>query len=159
LDSELSKLTQLGIKAEEVLNLLSEEVIIMFDRFYAIRPKRMDFTVKGAGVEYMARCIWLTLQVHALMDEFIKDGLKYNPVISAAYVRFLTKQTGSNVGAGIGGQFSKLEEQVKSVEATAKEAAKVAKEATQRASTAGTNTDAVKTSLKQLTDKVNAVKK
>jgi hypothetical protein len=105
LDSELSKLTQLGTKAEEVLNLLSKEVIIMFDHFYAIRCKRMDFTVKGAGVEYMACCIWLTLQVYALMDEFVKDGLKYNPVISATYVRFLTKQTGSNVGAGIGGQF------------------------------------------------------
>jgi hypothetical protein len=84
--------------------------------------------------------------------------MKYNPVISAAYVRFLTKQTGSNVGAGVGGQFLKLEDRVKSVEAAAKDAIKVAKEAAQRAATASTNADSVKTSLKQLADKVNSAK-
>jgi hypothetical protein len=159
LDSELSKLTQLGVKAKEVLTLLSEEVIIMFDRFYAIRCKCMDFTVKGTGVEYMTRCIWLTLQVHVLMNKFVKDGMKYNPVISAAYLTFLAKQTGSNVGSGVGGKFLKLEDQVKSVEVAAKDAIKVAKEAAQRAATVGTNADSVKTSLKQLADKVNLAKK
>jgi hypothetical protein len=36
LDSELTKLTQMNISPEEALILLSEEVIIMFDRFYTI---------------------------------------------------------------------------------------------------------------------------
>jgi len=53
LDSELTKLTQMNISPEEALILLSEEVIIMFDRFYTIRRKRMEFIVKGTRVQYM----------------------------------------------------------------------------------------------------------
>ena len=90
LNSELSKLTQMGIPGEDALILLSEMVIIMFDRFYAIWHKRMDSTVKGAGMEYMVHCIWISLQVHTLMDEFVKDRMKYNPAILAAFVWFLT---------------------------------------------------------------------
>jgi hypothetical protein len=85
LDAELTKLTQMHITVEEALILLSEEIIIMFDQFYAIRCKRMEFTVKGTRVEYMVWCIWLTLQVQA-MDDFTRDGMKYNPAISAAFV-------------------------------------------------------------------------
>jgi hypothetical protein len=85
LDAELTKLMQMNILEEEALILLSEDVIIMFDCFYAIRHKRMDFVVKGSRVEYMVWCIWILLQVHMAMDDFVKDGLKYNLAISAAF--------------------------------------------------------------------------
>jgi hypothetical protein len=75
LDSKLTKRSQMGISSEDSLILLLEEVIIMFERFYSIRHKWMDFTVKGSRVEYVVRCIWLTLQVHVIMDEFVRDGL------------------------------------------------------------------------------------
>jgi hypothetical protein len=55
LDSQLTKLSQMGISSEDSLILLSEEVIIMFKWFYSIRRKRIDFTVKGSRVEYMVR--------------------------------------------------------------------------------------------------------
>jgi hypothetical protein len=61
LDAELVKLTQVNILKEEALILLLEEVIIMFDHFYAIQCKRMDFVVKGKRVEYMVRRIWILL--------------------------------------------------------------------------------------------------
>jgi len=51
LDSQFMCLTQVNISEDETLILLSKEVIIMFDRFYAIRRKRMDFTVHGLCVE------------------------------------------------------------------------------------------------------------
>ena len=155
LDSELTKLTQMNISPEEALILLSEEIIIMFDRFYTIRRKRMEFIVKGTRVQYMVRCIWLTMQVHMAMDEFVRDGMKYNPAISAAFVRFLTKQTGSNVGAGIGGMITKLEARLHVAEAAAKEAVKEAKEATRRATGASTAADNCKTALA----KINTIKK
>ncbi len=53
LNSKLTKLTQMGILEEETLILLLEEIIIMFNQFYTIRHKRMDFTVKRTCVEYM----------------------------------------------------------------------------------------------------------
>ena len=72
LDEELGKLTQMGIPEGEVLVLLSEEIIIMFLMIHDIRKQRMEFTLKGKHVEYMVRCIWLTLQAHAVMDGFVK---------------------------------------------------------------------------------------
>jgi hypothetical protein len=69
----------------------------MFDCFYTIRHNRMDFTVKSVRFEYMVWCIWLAMQVHMAMDKFVKDGMKYNSTISAAFVWFFTKQSGSNV--------------------------------------------------------------
>jgi hypothetical protein len=115
----------------------------MFDRFYMIRHKRMDFIVKSAHVECMVWCIWHSTQVQMVMDEFIKDGMKYNPPISW----FLTKQTGSNAGAGLGSKLSKLEDRLKLAESTSKEAIKEAKEASKRTATAGTNANAVKLGL------------
>jgi hypothetical protein len=53
----------------------------------------MEFTLKGKHVEYMVCCIWLTLQAHAVMDDFVKRELKYDSAISAAFICFLTKQT------------------------------------------------------------------
>jgi hypothetical protein len=159
LDSELTKLSQMGISSEDSLILLSEEVIIMFEQFYSIRRKRMDFTVKGSRVEYMVRCIWLTLQGHVIMDEFVCNGLKYNLVISAVFVRFLTRQIGSNVGAGLGGQLTKMEERLKSAENTAKEAIKEAKEASKRVALAGTSTDSAKTGLTKLYANNSTLKK
>ncbi len=84
------------------------------------------------------------------MDKFVKDGMKYNPAISAAFVWFLTKQTGSNVGAGLGFKLSKLKEPLKSADSTAKEAIKEAKEATKHTGLAGTNVESVKLGLAQL---------
>jgi len=78
LDSEFARLTQVNISEDETLILLSEEVIIMSDRFYAIQRKRMDFTVHSLRVEYMVRCIWLSMQVHMVMDVFTANGMKYN---------------------------------------------------------------------------------
>ena len=159
MDSELTKLSQMGIPLEDALVLLSEEVIIMFERFHLIRRKRMDFTVKGAKVEYMVRCIWLTLQVHVSMDKFVRDGLKYNSAILAAFVRFLTKRTGSNVGSGFSGLISKLEEWVKSAEGAVKEAVKKANEATKSAASASTAADLVKTGLAKLYTNNSLLKK
>jgi hypothetical protein len=115
----------------------------------------MEFIVKGTRVQYMVRCIWLTMQVHMAMDEFVRDGMKYNPAISSAFVRFLTKQTGSNVGAGIVVMISKLESRLHAGEAAAKEALQTAKEASKRATGASTAADTCKTALA----KINTIKK
>ena len=76
LDAEFTHLTQVNISEEETLILLSEEVIIVFDCVHAIRRKRMDFSVNGLRVEYMIRCIWISMQVHMVMDEFTLNGMK-----------------------------------------------------------------------------------
>jgi hypothetical protein len=101
LDAKFVHLTQVNISEEETLILLSEEVIIMYDRFHVIRQKRMDFMVNRLQVEYLARCIWITMQVHMVMDEFTQNGMKYNSSILAAFMHFLTKVTGGIAAAGV----------------------------------------------------------
>jgi hypothetical protein len=86
LDAEFTRLTQVNISKEETLILLSEEVIIMYDRFHAVRRKHMDFTVNGSHIEYMVWSIWIAMQVHMVMDEFTQDGMKYYSALSAAFV-------------------------------------------------------------------------
>jgi hypothetical protein len=121
LDAEYTRLTQVNISKEETLILLSEEVIIMFDRFHAIWSKRMDFSVNGSQVEYMVRCIWISMQVHMVMDKFTLNGMKYNSSISTAFMCFLTKVTGSNASAGMAGSMAQLDAKMKSLEAMFKE--------------------------------------
>jgi hypothetical protein len=63
LDSEYTRLTQVNLTEKDALILMSEEIIIMFDRFYFIRRKRMEFSLSVVKVDYMVRCIWISLQV------------------------------------------------------------------------------------------------
>jgi uncharacterized membrane protein YwzB len=146
----------MGILEEEALILLSEEIIIMYNCFYAIQCKRMEFIVKGTKVDYMACCIlWLTMQIHMAMDNFVWNGMKYNTAISSAFIRFLTKQTGSNVSAGVGNLLSKLEEKVWSAKKNAKDAITLANEAIKRATSASTTADKANKGLANLYTKNN----
>ena len=57
----------------------------------------------------MVRCLWITLNTHMKMEAFMENGLKFDPIISASFICFLTKQTGYNVAAGVGGKLKTLE--------------------------------------------------
>ena len=165
-DAELQRLSQVHIPEDECLILLSEETILMFTMIHTIRKQRMEFTLKGKRVEYMVRCIWLTLKAHSVMEDFIKSGLIYNPTISAAFIRFLTKQTGQNVSSGIGGQLKTMADALTQVKAAAKEASDAAKEATRaskeastRSVSATTAADKVSNELKSILAKNSSLKK
>jgi hypothetical protein len=158
LDTEYMKLTQQHIVEEEALILLSEQVIIMYQRIQQVWSQWMEFLpTKGSKVAYMARCIWITCQVHRVMQDFVAGGLKNNPAISTAFVHFLTKQMSANVASGVGRQIKTLTDAVATLKGSvsaatiaAKEATQAAKEANARATTANTNADATKNGLNAL---------
>jgi hypothetical protein len=86
---ELTKLTQQHIAEEEALILLSEEMIIMYTRIHAIRKSRMEFVASRGTkdkVDYMVRCIWVTCQVHRVMQEFVQGRLKYNSIFGTVFI-------------------------------------------------------------------------
>ncbi len=150
LDTELTKLTQMKIPPKEALILLLEKIIIMFNRFYAIYHKHMDFIVKGTQVEYMVWCICLTLQVHMAMDDFVKDRMNYDLAISAAFICFLTKQMGKNVSMGTGPQFQKITNKIVALEGALKEVKRATTGAGTCATSASTGVDVVKGQLTKL---------
>ncbi len=130
----------------------------MFLMIHGIRKQRMEFTLKGKHVEYMVRCIWLTLQAHAVMDGFVKRGLKYNSAISAAFIRFLlTKQTGQNVSTGVGSQIKVLTEALEKYVKMATEAADAAKEATRVSKEASTWSNTVSLASDKAVSDVKAI--
>jgi hypothetical protein len=159
LDADFVCLTQVHISKEETLILLSEEVIIMFDHFHAIQRKRMDFLVNGSRVEYLARCIWITMQVHMVMDEFKQNRLKYNSSISAAFMQFLMKITGGNEAAGVARSVAALKNKLKNLNNTLKEVKKEAAAATTRATTANNAAEDAKGKLTKLYHANSTLKK
>jgi hypothetical protein len=166
LDQELTRLTQQHIVEEEALILLSEEMIIMYTRIFAIRRQQMEFVVNRANkIEYMVRCIWITCQVHRVMQGYVQGGLTHNPAINSAFVCFLTKQMGRNVVSGTGSQIKALSNTVATlkgsvmvVTSATKEAAQTAKEANTCATTANTNADAAKNAVNSIYSKNSTLK-
>ncbi len=167
LDTEYMKLIQQHIAEEEALILLSEQVIIMYQQIQQVQSQWMEFMLtKGSKVAYMARCIWITCQVHQVMQDFVAGGLKNNPAISTAFVCFLTKQTSANIASGVNGQIKTLTDAVAMLKGSvsaattaAKEATQAAKEANARATTANTNADAAKNGLNALYSKNSNLKR
>ncbi len=150
LDAEFTRLTQVKISEEEMLILLSEEVIIMYNCCHAIQHKHMDFTVNGSRVEYMVWCIWIAMQVHMVMDEFTQDRMKYNSALSAAFVHFLTKVTGGNAAAGMAGSIALLDAKLKNLDSALKEVKKEAAAASASATMANNSTDDIKGKITKL---------
>ena len=158
LDAELLKLTQQHITAEDALILLSEEVIIMFSRIQTERMQRMEFVASRANkVDYMTRCIWITLQVHRVMQEFMQGGLQNNSTMATAFMCFLVKTSAGNAAGGGGGQLKTLTDKVEKLQTAAamattvsKDALKDSKVALTRASTANTQADTARNAVNSL---------
>ena len=109
LDAELIHLSQMKLDAEALLVLLSEEVIIMFTLVNNVRKRGLEFLMTVDPMYYMVRCIWLTIEIHGVMEEMIKHGLSSNGAINAAFVRFLTKQVAVTAVSAAGKPDSKAE--------------------------------------------------
>jgi hypothetical protein len=98
----------------------------------------------------MVRCIWLTLQVHMAMDDFVKDGIKYNLAILATFICFLTKQMGRNVSVGMGPQFQKITDKIVALEGALREVKTAATVADTCSSATSLAVDTVKGQLTKL---------
>jgi hypothetical protein len=155
LDVELLKLTQQHITEEDALILLSEEVIIMFSRIQTECMQRIEFVASHANkVDYTTRCIWITLQVHRVMQEFVQGGLQSNSTIVTAFMHFLVKTSAGNAAGGRGGQLKTLTDKVEKLQmavamatTVSKDVLKVSKEALTRARTANTHADNAKNAV------------
>ena len=155
LDLEYTKLTQQHILEDDALILLSKELIIMFPRIQAVRMQRMEFCVSHTNkVDCMTGCIWITYQVHWVMQEFMQGGLHHNVAIVIAFLHFLMKTTAGSLAVGGGGQLKTLIDKVEKLQtavatamATSKDALKGSMEAITRASTANINADAAKNAV------------
>lgn len=98
--------------------MVAEGVMLMFDKMFTARKDIMDYDEEVDPVDYVARLWWGTLLAHKEMKAFTENGIAYHPVISAAFVRFLTAQMGQNMEVGLSDKMTELEEKVTKVEKT-----------------------------------------
>ena len=163
LDAELVRLTQMKLDSESLLVLLSEEVIIMFSLVHNIRKKGLEFSLVCDPLDYMVRCIWLTIEIHGVMEEMIKHGISLNSAINAAFVWFLTKQVavtaGTSVSKADGKAESKAESWRQKVSADTAKALTVAAEAKNIANGAQVLANKVRDDVKNLYAKNTDIKK
>ena len=68
LDTELQRLGQIQLDNDALLVLLSEEVIILFNLVHSVRKKGIEFSLTCDFTDFMARWIWLTLEIHDVME-------------------------------------------------------------------------------------------
>jgi hypothetical protein len=111
----------------------------------------------------MVRCIWLTIEIHGVMEEMIKHGISSNSAINAAFVRFLTKQVavtaGTSVSKADGKAESKAESWRQKVSADTAKALTVAAEAKNIANGAQVLANKVRDDVKNLYAKNTDIKK
>ena len=68
LDTELLHLSQMHLDTKALLVLLSKEVIILFTIIHNICKKGLEFSTSCDPLEYMVKCIWLTIEIHGAME-------------------------------------------------------------------------------------------
>lgn len=91
---EKRHLQQIGINPDEVMLLISEQFILIFNELYTIRSDVFDFVDGDNNVDHLTRVIWVTALCHMAMDSYVVNGLKYHQIIASSFVRFLTRQLG-----------------------------------------------------------------
>jgi ribosomal protein L12E/L44/L45/RPP1/RPP2 len=85
-----------------------------------------------------------------VMDEFTANRMKYNSMISAAFMRFLTKMTGGNAAAGVTGTVASLDSKLKNLDSTMKEVMKEVVAVASRATAANNAAGDTKKSITKL---------
>jgi hypothetical protein len=108
LDDELLTLEQWGIPDEKVYILVCDEMQIIFRKLFEKRMKMQVFSTGRDPLVYMARCIYITMQAHMVMDEFLDLNFGTHVLISSLFTRFLAEQTGANFASGVAKSIEEL---------------------------------------------------
>ena len=89
-EDEITKLTQLDIPESKALELVSEQFALIFDALFECQQAVLAYTGEtDKEVTYMVRCLWITLNTHMKMEAFMKNRVKFDPIISASFICFL----------------------------------------------------------------------
>jgi hypothetical protein len=115
LDDELLTLEQWGIPDEKVYILVCDEMQIIFRKLFEKRMKMQVFSTGRDPLVYMARCIYITMQAHMVMDEFLDLNFGTHVLISSLFTRFLAEQTGANFASGVAKSIEELKKEIAGV--------------------------------------------
>ena len=81
----------------------------MYTLVHNVHKRVLEFAMTCDPLDYMVRCIWLTIEINGVMEDMIMHGLSSNGAINAAFLRFLTKQVAVTAGTAVVKPDSKAE--------------------------------------------------
>jgi hypothetical protein len=111
--SEMIKLVQMGVPESESLILLSEQILLIFNRFFEQRKLILQHRAGMDMADFTTRVVWVTLKTQVVAAEFLSDGIRNHQLTGNAFLRFLTKQTGQNVSTKLGPRIGNVEDLLK----------------------------------------------
>ena len=111
--SEMIKLVQMGVPESESLILLSEQILLIFNRFFEQRKLILQHREGMDMADFTTRVVWVTLKTQVVAAEFLADGIRNHQLTGNAFLRFLTKQTGQNVSTKLGPRIINVEDLLK----------------------------------------------
>eukprot|EP00804_Cyclotella_cryptica_P009187 CCRYP_003238-RA/>CCRYP_003238-RA protein AED:0.48 eAED:0.48 QI:0/-1/0/1/-1/1/1/0/166 len=114
ISEELLTLGQYGIPEHKVYTLVSDELQVMFRKMFTLRMKMQVFSASRDKHLYLAKAVWIAMQCHMVMDEFLELGFGTHVLISSMFTRFLAEQTGSNFASGVSKKLEDLEKDIAS---------------------------------------------
>ena len=111
--SEMIKLVQMGVPESESLILMSEQILLIFNRFFEQRKLILQHREGMDMADFTTRVVWVTLKTQVVAAEFLADGIRNHQLTGNAFLRFLTKQTGQNVSTQLGPRITNVEDLLK----------------------------------------------
>ena len=82
-EDEITRLIQLGAPENEGMELVSGQLVLIFDLLFDWRQEILEYSGEDEdAVEYMVCSLWITLRTHMRMEAFIKHGLNFDPTAS-----------------------------------------------------------------------------
>ncbi|KAL7491529.1 hypothetical protein ACHAWT_000884 [Skeletonema menzelii] len=93
-EDEYTVLTQKEFKSKDVHQFLSDQFATMFEAFYDIRHHAYATSESVDTLERLADFIWITIQCHDKMAEFIRDGFQNHHLMQSALNRFSALHAG-----------------------------------------------------------------
>ena len=61
---------------------------------------------------YLARAIWVTMEAHMIMEDFMEPSFGTHIQISSLFTRFLAEETGNNFSSGLSSQLAELKKKI-----------------------------------------------
>lgn len=104
LEDERNLLTSYKLQGKDIMLLLSNQVVQIFDDIFDQRThgKMMSLDNK---VAMGARFAWVTLQAHTVMEQYLKDRFCQHQAINSTYIRFITRNMASQSAISLASQF------------------------------------------------------
>jgi len=93
-DDEYNNLTQSDFRSKDVLQFLSDQFAKMFESFYDIRCHAYSTSDVVDKLDRLSQHIWITIQCHEKMTEFLKDGIPNHQLMQSALSRFSALHSG-----------------------------------------------------------------